>query len=222
MVDHIYCINLERSPDRRLRAQAEFEREGLDVEFFRGTDGKAEAPEGLFITKSEWGCADSHIRVWRDIVNNGYESALVFEDDISLAPDFNEKLEQIMSELPPDWDHVNLGATNELSINLKKFSEHLMIGQALNAHAYIIHNRCARKWSDFQPKYLKSQFDGFITNYPSNNFHSTRPIALQKGTTVIGGVTSRTFDWSFHIHRWGAIVIFLLFLFLIRNIIMQN
>ena len=33
-----YCINLERNPERRESAQAEFEREGLDVTFFRATE----------------------------------------------------------------------------------------------------------------------------------------------------------------------------------------
>lgn len=79
---HAYCINLERSPDRRESAFQEFEREGLDVEFFRATDGKVEAPNGIYISKSEWGCADSHIRIWRDMVENGYETALIFEDDV--------------------------------------------------------------------------------------------------------------------------------------------
>ena len=110
-----YCINLARNPERRAAAQAEFEREGLDVEFFRGTDGKAEAPKGLLITKSEWGCADSHIRVWRDIAEKGYEMALVFEDDISLVPNFTSKLQEVMDELPPDWDFVNLGISQRLS-----------------------------------------------------------------------------------------------------------
>jgi GR25 family glycosyltransferase involved in LPS biosynthesis len=216
---HAYCINLERSPERRLQAQSEFEREGLDVEFFQATDGKVEAPDGLFITKSEWGCADSHIRVWKDIIHNGYETALVFEDDIQLVPDFKDKLEQILSELPPDWDYVNIGTTDQLNINFKRFSENLMIGQALNTHAYIIHNRCARKWSDFQAKYFKSQFDVFIANYPSKNFHVEKGIAVQgSGQSVIGGGLNRTYDWTFFVNKWGfwfviAVVLILLYIF---------
>ena len=45
MVDHVYCINLERRPDRRQEAEAEFMKHGLDVEFWNATDGKRDAPE---------------------------------------------------------------------------------------------------------------------------------------------------------------------------------
>jgi len=206
-----YCINLARNPERRVSAQAEFDREGLDVTFFRATDGKAEAPEGLMITKSEWGCADSHIRVWRDMVENGHEMALVFEDDISLVPNFTSKLQAVLSELPDDWDYVNLGTTDGLHINFRRFSDHLMTGQALNCHAYLISRKCAKKWYDFESKYLKSQFDVFIMNYPSYNFHVEKPMALQNGdASTIGSVFTRTFDWTFFINRWKVIVGFLI------------
>ena len=216
-----YCINLERNPERRESARAEFEREGLDVTFFRATDGKAEAPEKLFITKSEWGCAESHIRVWRDMVENGHEMALVFEDDITLVPNFTSKLQEVMSELPEDWDFVNLGTTDGLYINFRRFSDHLMIGQALNAHAYLISRKCAKKWSDFDPKYLKTQFDVFIMNYPSYNIHVEKPLALQNGDVSTIGSMTRTFDWTFFMNRWGLLIAFLIFLFLVRRVIFE-
>jgi len=216
-----YCINLERNPERRATAQAEFEREGLGVAFFRATDGKAEAPKGLFITKSEWGCADSHIRVWRDVVEKGHEMALIFEDDISLVPNFNLKLQAVLAELPDDWDFVNLGTTDGLHINFRRFSDHLMFGQALNAHAYIISHKCAKKWSDFESKYLKTQFDVFIMNYPSHNFHVEKPMAFQNGGASTIGSISRTYDWTFFVNKWGLIVAFLIFIFLVRRLIFE-
>ena len=219
-----YCINLERNPERRAAAQAEFEREGLDVEFFRGTDGKAEAPKGLLITKSEWGCADSHIRVWRDIAEKGYEMALVFEDDISLVPNFTSKLQEVMDELPPDWDFVNLGTTPGFHNDYRRYSEHLMVGQALMAHAYIINLKCAKKWALWESNYLHNAIDVFFMYYPSNNFHVQveKSLAVQNGdVSTIGGGFTRTFDWTFFINRWGLLVIFLIFLFIVRRTIFE-
>ena len=221
-MDHVYCINLERSPERRLQAQAEFDEAGLDVEFFRATDGKVEAPEGLFITKSEWGCADSHIRIWRDMIENGYETALVFEDDIKLDTNFSEKLQEVLAELPPDWDYVNLGTFEASTIDYKKFSENLMIGQALTTHAYIINLKCAKKWAVFDPKLLRVQIDVFISNYPSNNFHIKKGIADQKGKSTIGDGMNRTHDWTFFINKRGLVILFIIFLFLVRNIIIRE
>jgi GR25 family glycosyltransferase involved in LPS biosynthesis len=216
-----YCINLERNPERREAVQAEFDREDLHVEFFRATDGKAEAPEGLFIAKSEWGCADSHIRVWRDVVEKGYEFALVFEDDIALVPNFNSELVKVLDELPDDWDFVNLGTTDGLHINFRRFSDRLMIGQALNAHAYLISRKCAKRWADFDSKYLKTQFDVFIANYPSQNLHVEKPLALQNGDESTIGSVSRTFDWTFILNRWGLVIAFLIFIFLVRRVIFE-
>lgn len=208
MVEHIYCINLERSPERREKARAEFEREGLDVEFFRASDGKHEAPEeGLFITKSEWGCAESHIRVWKDIIYNGYETALVFEDDVVLAPDFVSKLNQVMSDLPPDWDFVNIGACPQLSIRFAKHTETIHVGKSLLIHAYLIRLKCVKKWADADASHLKDGgIDTFMANYPSYNLFLTESLAHQTlGSSTIG--LFRTHDYSFWFQKWGIVTI---------------
>jgi GR25 family glycosyltransferase involved in LPS biosynthesis len=219
-----YCINLARNPERRAAAQAEFEREGLDVAFFRATDGKAEAPKGLFITESEWGCADSHIRIWRDVVENGHEMALVFEDDISLVPNFTSKLQAVLSELPEDWDFVNLGTTPGFHNDYRRYSDNLVVGQALMAHAYLISHNCAKKWALWESKYLHNPIDVFFMYYPSNNFHVQveKSLAVQNGdVSTIGGVFTRTFDWTFVMNRWGLLIAFLLFLFIVRRSIFE-
>ena len=55
-----YCINLERSPERRLQAQALFEREGLDVRFFRATDWNFQV--------SKWGLLVLFLFLVRNII----------------------------------------------------------------------------------------------------------------------------------------------------------
>jgi GR25 family glycosyltransferase involved in LPS biosynthesis len=205
-------------------ARAEFEREGLDVEFFRATDGKAEAPEALFIPKSEWGCADSHIRVWRDMVENGHEMALVFEDDITLIPNFTSKLQEVMDELPPDWDFVNLGTTPGSYVDHHRYSEHLMVGKALMLHGYIINLKCAKKWAVWESKYLRKAIDVFVMYYPSNNFHVIEPLAIQNGNeTTIGGLndSERTWDWNLVIEQWGLLAAFIIVIFLLRRVIFE-
>jgi hypothetical protein len=219
-----YCINLARNPERRAAAQAEFEREGLAVTFFRATDGKAEAPEGLFITKSEWGCADSHIRIWRDMVENGHEMALVFEDDISLVPNFNLKLREIVAELPDDWDYVNLDPNGFYTVDGKQFSSRLMKGLSLGASAYLISHKCAKQWAMWDSTLLKVQVDSLITQCPVQYFHLREPIARQdqKHTSQIGGLlTARTMDWQVFMNRWGLLLIFLIFLFIVRRTIFE-
>ena len=208
-----YCINLERNPERRAAAQAEFEREGLDVAFFRATDGKAEAPKGLFITESEWGCADSHIRVWRDMVENGHEMALVFEDDISLVPNFTSKLQAVLSELPEDWDYVNLDPNGFYTVDGNQFSSRLVRGLSLGASAYLIRHKCAKQWAVWDSTLLKVQVDSLITQCPVQYFHLREPIARQdqNHASQIGGLmTARTMDWQVFMNRWGLIIAFII------------
>jgi hypothetical protein len=206
---------MERSVERRESAQEQFDAVGLDVEFFRASDGKLEAPEKIFISKSEWGCADSHIRIWKDIIENGYETALVFEDDVVLDPNFVSKLDEIMNELPPDWDFVNLGNDPNLSISFGKHTETVHIGKSLLTHAYLIRLKRARKWAGADAAHLKDGgIDSFISNYPSHNLFMTEPIARQKNTlgTTIGW--SRTYDFSFMFQKFWFVplIIFLIVL----------
>jgi hypothetical protein len=210
MFDHAYCINLERSKERRASAQKQFESHGLDVEMFNATDGNLEAPNKLFITKAEWGCAMSHVRIWRDIVEKGYETTLVFEDDVVLSPNFTVKLEQVMSELPDDWDFLNLGAPEMYRINMYDHSENLKEGMSVMFHAYLIRLKCAKKWSVIDPDRLKTAIDTFAYNYPSYNLHVNEPIARQKSpfNTTIGVL--RTHDYTFYVRNVLPIVILLL------------
>ena len=102
-IDHIYCLNLERSVDRREKIGKEFEKESLDVEFFKGCDGKAIGKSGVF------GCAQSHINIWKDVIEKGYENVLIFEDDVWLEKEFKKYLEIL--EPPEKWDVLYLGSS---------------------------------------------------------------------------------------------------------------
>jgi GR25 family glycosyltransferase involved in LPS biosynthesis len=207
MIDHAYCINLERSKERRASAQKQFESYGLDVEMFTATEGNLEAPNKLFITKPEWGCAMSHVRIWRDIVEKGYETTLVFEDDIVLQPNFTENLSKILSELPPDWDYLNLGASPSMIHHLGPHSENISVGQSLLTHAYLINLKCAQKWALIDVDHLKVAVDTFISNYPSLNLYAKVPIVWQSMKDSSIGFLTRTYDLGFAIKKLGWIFI---------------
>ena len=173
---HIYCINLERRPDRRARAESQFERAGLDVEFFPGTDGREHAPSGLYVTPSEYGCADSHVRVWRDIVAKGHEVALILEDDVELSPNFGSKLEEVLEEAK-DWDMIFLGYM--LPIVRCDVSKNLFEGQPLGTHAYLINIECAGKLTNFDPKLIKVGIDAQLNRFPLKILCSKTILASQ-------------------------------------------
>jgi len=179
----IYCINLERRTDRRKRAEAEFAREGLEVEFFRATDGRREAPQDLYTTAAEYGCAMSHMRVWRDMVARGHRMALVLEDDVELLPNFKTKLEEIIKEatLVPNWDMIFMGYITP--IFRRRVTNNLYEAQPLATHSYLINLECARKLSVFDPKFMKVGIDFQLNRFPLKIL-CTRELLTSQGDTA--------------------------------------
>jgi GR25 family glycosyltransferase involved in LPS biosynthesis len=215
MVDHVYCINLERRHDRRVAVTKEFKKAGVEnVQFWRATDGRLEAPDGIRLTKPEYGCADSHIRLWRDIVENNYETVLVFEDDVQILPGFNEKLSRVLSDLKsiPNWHYVNLGPTYA-PIKERGATELLSKGQALNTHCYLISLEGARKVSNWTAEDLRFSIDGQLVQAPIKMYYTNEILAdqgydesslfdiihkMSKGDVGL----DRTFDFDFTIRNF--------------------
>jgi GR25 family glycosyltransferase involved in LPS biosynthesis len=51
-----------------------------------------------------------HCLIVKDAYENGYNSILVFEDDVVLEPNFTERLNNYISQLPQDWDSCWVGS----------------------------------------------------------------------------------------------------------------
>lgn len=111
-----YIINLERSPERREHIVREAKKHRLDYELIKAVDGKQltdDEIERLCYTKTEladermprelsrpiFGCALSHLSVYRKIVADDVDVALVLEDDAVLPDDFPQLLESIRQNI---------------------------------------------------------------------------------------------------------------------------
>jgi len=226
---HIYCINLERRRDRRESVQTEFTRSGFDdVEFFPATDGRVNTPDGLYITPPEYGCASSHVRVWRDMVAKGYKSALVFEDDVHLLPNFKTKLEGILEDAPSEWDMIFLGHITP--IVRQYISEKLFEGQPLGTHAYLINIECARKLCNFDPKLMKVGIDFQLNRFPIRILCTKEILASQGDLASEKGFMSfksmfegdigieRTWDFDFLIRMSANYIAIFLFTLLVLSL----
>jgi glycosyl transferase family 25 len=112
-----FVINLNRQPDkyenfikRNAGAEIPFER-------FEASDGALFGSKevltmrlvafGARFTKGAVGCAASHFRIWKRLVEEGVP-ALVFEDDATLRHDISDRLESLLPTLE-DWDFLTLG-----------------------------------------------------------------------------------------------------------------
>ena len=177
---HAYCISLEKRDDRRRSAGAEFEREGLSVEFFPATDGRIDTPKGLYVKPAEYGCSMSHTRVWRDMIEKGHPAALVFEDDIRLVPDFTSKLVRVLEDAEGiPWDIIHLGPLLPIAKE-KGLTQDLYEGQALGTHAYLISLECAKKIAPFDAELMKVSVDFQLNRFPLRLFCVGEQLAKQE------------------------------------------
>ncbi len=168
----IFCINLDRSPDRMEFMRGQFLRLGLTVvERVPGIDGAANVPawmahefEDTPLTSGEIGCYASHlVCAWR-IIAQDLSCAVVLEDDVTLQSDFIETAGAAVAAAPPGWDYIHL------SSHIKRSVVHvadLTTGRTLIRHtrlpvntaAYILSNAGARKWLKPRPRIRPNDMD---------------------------------------------------------------
>jgi len=102
----VYYVNLDRRPDRRKH----FESQVPWAKRVRARDGLEEDTRSLFnpaasLKPGEYGCAASHVDVWRRVAASTNDTAaFVFEDDANLSKDFEKAFGRL--ELPEDAEIV--------------------------------------------------------------------------------------------------------------------
>jgi FkbM family methyltransferase len=101
------CINLPQSVDRRYAIKQQFNRKGLDVEFFDAVEGRGIKPQEQ-MSSTEIACLRSHKGAIKIAKDRGYDSVFVCEDDIVFCDDFWKRIKYIES-LNLDYDMFFLG-----------------------------------------------------------------------------------------------------------------
>lgn len=115
----VFVISLEGSVERRARMSAMLHQCGLDFEFFAAVNGRALdhktflASDALLdLLPGEVGCYLSHLAVWRKVVDDGIDQALVLEDDAILDPQAVPVV-HACANLPERWDAIRLSSTEK-------------------------------------------------------------------------------------------------------------
>lgn len=185
-----FVINLKRRDDRLKELKLPFE-----YTIFEATDGKSVFSEYPVKQQGFMGCWDSHRRLFNIIKEENLEYSLIMEDDVDVVDNFNERLNEVISELPNDWDLLYLGGWNVGDI--VKYSDKLNHAKKVyTTHAFIVRQKFVdtaiksineRQWkvdvliSDILPlgncficsPPLAWQKEGFsdIENRQTNNLH---------------------------------------------------
>lgn len=157
--DRVVVINLDRRPDRMEELDTEMKR--VEWPFrqpqrLRATDANKVPPHhGWTAGGGAWGCMQSHRRILEEALMDDVHSLLVLEDDVMFVPDFREKVEAFIKNVPLDWDQLMLGGQYINRDSRHSFRKRVApgvykVGGCERTHAYALRGRGIRdlyvKW----------------------------------------------------------------------------
>jgi glycosyl transferase family 25 len=104
-----------------------------------------------YMTAGELGCYCSHVELWKKIKDQKIPYSLILEDDADLQYDFAEKLENVILNLPKDWDIVYLFFSGNKKMT--KYNEHISKlgtdGYMFGTVAMLVSHEGAKKMLDY-------------------------------------------------------------------------
>tara|TARA_Y100000996_G_scaffold144459_1_gene111090 strand:- start:178 stop:1200 length:1023 start_codon:yes stop_codon:yes gene_type:complete len=122
------------------------------------------------MSQGEIGCALSHLKSWKQAKEDNVNIAMILEDDGSyLHDDFLEYLNNILTEVPEDWDVIMLGflIKNYMLHSEEKIGNLYKIKEFVLTHCYIINKKTIDKLLDNLP--INAPVDTWIASLGAKN-----------------------------------------------------
>ena len=110
--EKIYCVNLERRPERWDLCKEAFSQYNINVERYEAVDGTKHDRVGR-MSHGEVGCLLSHLNILKKCKEDNVSNVLILEDDVEFRPNFDKLFSEYIEEVP-EWDILYLGATHAL------------------------------------------------------------------------------------------------------------
>jgi len=68
-----------------------------------------------YLNGGQRACGQSHVNVWRTIIERGLDYAFILEDDAMFMTDWREKLDRLSGVDDPEWDAAFLNASEPIT-----------------------------------------------------------------------------------------------------------
>ena len=115
---------------------------------------------GWIPSHGQIGCWLSHVKIWKKMVDEDIESALILEDDVTFRDDINEEFSRRVKNVPSDWNALAVGyncggvakTINEDICQLVNFS---------GTYGYALKKSCAQILLDLYFP-MQAAVDGFL------------------------------------------------------------
>jgi len=178
-IDCIYWINLDRSTDRNKNMEKMFTDpifSGKPIQRINAVDGKIHDTDEMIKSKKrrntnlEYACLLSHLKAIQTFSKTEYETALIFEDDVTLEfkQYWKKSLKKVIDDAPDDWEIIQLCYITSGKLNaeytLNNYGNNYY-GNIASMAAYIINNRSAKK-------FMNESYDSETGQFILKNFHT--------------------------------------------------
>lgn len=127
--DKVFVISMKDS-ERRKYIVKTFNELGVDFEFYdavRGNELSEHKINSIYdeeaaanhkssswsLSKTQLGCALSHLNICKKIKKEKFERVLIFEDDVKPINRHFTEVQEVFKELPSDWDLLYLGVKTQ-------------------------------------------------------------------------------------------------------------
>ena len=134
---HMKCVNLARRPDKWAECEAEFKKHNLKVERFDAIDGNTIKHNGKMMNGAV-GNLVGHTRIVEEAKEKGWQSVLIFEDDVAFRDNLNELFNEWVKGVPDDWDMLYLGGNHNAQRIILAAPHVRRINDTYATHAYAI------------------------------------------------------------------------------------
>jgi len=141
--NNTFCISLLSNTERCKKMEKRFKTLDLNVTIWPASTPKDLTDNFInYLSPQQKACTQSHWNVWKHIINNNIEYALILEDDACFDKLFFEKINQFWRDVnDKDWDCVFLNASEEINPTYKWVLAH----EQYLCGGYILSNRGANK-----------------------------------------------------------------------------
>lgn len=173
-----FVISLSSATERRSHISSQFERQGIEFNFFDAVTPDIAARDAQimklsihesYIAKGELACFMSHVHLWKKIVDENIPYMAIFEDDIHLGEKADYFLNQV-DWIEPDWQLIKIEAFTPkviLGAKCKEFAAegreiYKLVGKNLGTAGYILSLQGA--------KFLLNEIEKIDYIIPLDNF----------------------------------------------------
>lgn len=152
---NIVVISLERAKDRREKIKSQLASLNIEAVIMDAIDGQFLLDKekniklsllggwryGELFQPGEIGCTLSHIKALEIAKEKNWSYVIIFEDDITIAEDFEKRINLLFKIVPKNWEHIYLSGTPHLNgFFIHTFAQIIPSVRTDCLHSYMVHN----------------------------------------------------------------------------------